>query len=113
MITMPSEAAIFAADTGSLGEGLEQLGLRINEIAVEEGAAVAGHTIGELKSGHSHEFVIAAVVHADGTIERRPANGYVLAIGDKILCIGHREEMTSLAKRASGQSSMLYRGVSY
>ncbi len=113
MITMPSESAVLADDSGRLGEDLERLGLRINEITIDQGSALAGRTVGELKAGQSVEFVIAAVVRTDGAIERRPANKMVLETGDKVLFIAHREEMAALAKRASGQASMLYRGVSY
>lgn len=113
LITCPSAESILAGDVRQLGESLEAAGLKMNEVQIGEESILAGETVGGALHGALAGMLLVAIVKTGGEVLRSPGKNEALRAGDKLIVLGHADDVPQAMRRATGQSARQYRGVRY
>jgi voltage-gated potassium channel len=91
---------------------LRDIGLEFAEVPVLEGMAVVDMTVRDVEDHGQGGFILVAIKRADGTFIRNPDANETLLAGDRLLILGHQEELPQLIKQATKKApSLTYRGV--
>lgn len=114
LITRPSAEQLLRGGDGlrvDLGDQLGQLGLRIEELTLPAGSALIGKPLRAIEIGGNHGFLIVGLVRADGRVEVNPEEEETLSPGDKVIVLGHAEDLPELRRRYALAREVIYRGV--
>ncbi len=114
MITRPSAEELLMNNRGQVrwNEELREIGLEITEVPVKEGMALVNMTVRNVEDHGQGGFILVAIKRVDGTFTKNPNADEKLLAGDRLLILGHQEELPKLIKQATRQEpSLMYRGV--
>ena len=75
--------------------------LQIEEVAVQEGSALAGMLIRDGRIRRDLGVIVVAVKHRDGRMAFNPDPDLALSSGDTLIALGHRRQMEELEKLAA------------
>lgn len=93
-----------------LDEILGQINVRLDELTIFSGSPFIGKTISRLEIQGKGTFIIVALRRLDGTVIKNPQPGVILEAGDKVIVMGHRNDLPRFAKVNESKSKMRYRG---
>ena len=113
LISRPSTETLLIDNSGRehLNEELEHFGLKMQEFPLAGGSDLVGRPLRDAEMRGSGGVVIVAVRHADGTIVRHPDSELVLASGDTIFVLGHREQLVSISRKSASERPAMFRGA--
>lgn len=114
MITKPSALEFLnqADSRVSLNAQLEQIDLRIDQMPVAESSPLHGKRLEEVEILGRGAFLIIGVMRAGESVAANPTKDLVLAGGDTLIIIGHREDIPQFAARfGAATTTRVYRGV--
>jgi voltage-gated potassium channel len=113
VLTRPSVVQFFEqADLGALEQELLTIGIEIQQFEVTGTSRMIGQTVGGLESSGDGGFVVVAVRRAGGSLVRNPERAFQFAEEDRVLVMGHAEDLPGLIRRFEVRSSPLtYRGL--
>ena len=94
-----------------LGDQLGQLGLRIEELTVPAGSPLIGKPIHAIEVGGNHGFLIVGLVRATGEVAVNPDEETRLGQGDKVVVMGHADDLPELRRRYEFTREVMYRGA--
>ena len=83
--------------------GEKGMELRLVEFSVPEDSPIAGHTIGELKSGESTRAIVLAVRTTEGNFDTTPQDDERLRANDTLIVLGSRGEIERLEQLMDGE----------
>jgi voltage-gated potassium channel len=115
LITRPSAEELLEQITNSGDSTLdmEQVGLELDEIVIEEDSRVARSMLGDIEVRGAHGYLVVGIRRSDGSTILRPASDVVLEPGDSVIVLGYRADIPRLVGRfASSPTRLSYRGVS-
>ena len=96
--------------TGDLDLGT--LGLEFDEIELQPSSPLANRLIGELEVRGAYGYLIVGIRSENGSTTMHPSADTRLAIGDRLIVLGYRDDMPELGSKAgSTPSTMTYRGT--
>jgi len=95
MIVRPSASHLLETIEGSImiNDDLEQLGVRLSEIHIEEGSEFVGKSLGELEIMGEGAFLIVAIYRADGSVVKKPTCDCACQAGDTVIVIGNSDRI--------------------
>lgn len=99
-VLTPGVARLMGLATGRDRSGLEQVGVRIQETAVEQGSALAGLSLRASPIRQDFGVIVVAVLSAAGPSHFNPDPSLVLAPGDVLVSMGPTEGLERLARAA-------------
>lgn len=114
LITRPSAEELLAGSGRirlDLGEGLGQLGLRIEELVLPADSPLVGKPVRMIEIGGNHGFLVVGLVHPDGEVDVNPDDETCLLEGDKVIVVGHSNDLPDLRKRFEISREVFYRGA--
>ena len=115
LIARPSAEALLAGATSGarldLGQDLEQLGLRMEELELPAGSPLIGRAVREIEIGGNHGFLIVGLVGADGEVDVNPSEERRLEADDTVIVMGHADDLPKLRKRYELSRDVMYRGA--
>ena len=114
LITRPSAEQLLQGGEGlrvDLGEQLGQLGLRIEELTLPRSSPLIGRPVRAIEIGGNHGFLIVGIVRANGQTIVNPEEDETLGAGDKVIVLGHSDDLPELRRRYELASPVIYRGV--
>ena len=79
----------------------EHLDLQIEETHIEAGSPLAGATLAASHIRQEFGVIIVAIKKADGTMLYNPPSDAVIAVGDVLIALGHRQHLDQLEKLAN------------
>lgn len=98
------------ADLGAIAQELASIGVELDQFEVTP--ALINRTVGEIESSGSGGFMVVAVRRVGGRIVRNPDKDFSLAEEDRVLLLGHRENLPDLKRLFSVRlTPMIYRGA--
>ena len=111
IVARPGVLEFFAqANLAAIGQDLASIGVQLEEFEVSR--ALVGRTVGAIESCGRGGFMVIAVKRAGGSIIRNPDQSFTLAEEDRILLLGHHENMPDLERMfAVHLTPMVYRGA--
>jgi voltage-gated potassium channel len=111
MIARPSaeDLLLESAGTMALNDELQQIGLRLTEVDVNESSPLVGQTVGNLERSNAG-FVIVALKRPDGSLVRALDQEIEIVAGDVIVLMGHQHALPELIHRARAVQRT-YRGA--
>lgn len=115
LITRPSAEELLERITtsGDSTLDMEQVGLELDEIVIEEDSRVARSMLGDIEVRGAHGYLVVGIRRGDGSTVLRPASDVVLEPGDSVIVLGYRADIPRLVGRfASSPTKVSYRGVS-
>jgi voltage-gated potassium channel len=83
--------------------GEKGLEFRLEEFGVPEDSFIADHTIGELRIGERTGAMILATCNKEGTFDTTPSANDRLRMGDTLIVLGTREQITRLEQLMRGE----------
>ncbi|MCB1019978.1 MAG: potassium channel protein, partial [Acidobacteria bacterium] len=113
LMTLPSAESLFSDDADLLGERLATIGLKMNQFRIEEDSPFAGRSIQDVAREARRGMLAVAIFTVDGQVEHQPDASRQLAPGETLVALCNRDDMERIAKRATGRTKMMYRGVTY
>ena len=114
LITRPSAEEILAGGEHfrlDLGEELGQLGLRIEELTLPSSSPLIGKPVRMIEVGGNHGFLIVGLVHPNGEVDVNPEEDVLLSEGDKVIVMGHSDDLPELRRRYELSREVYYRGA--
>lgn len=114
LITRPSAEQLLRGGEGlrvDLGEQLGQLGLRIEELTLPKSSPLIGKQVRAIEIGGNHGFLIVGLVRANGDVLVNPDEQQTLGAGDKVIVLGHCDDLPELRRRYELAREVIYRGV--
>jgi voltage-gated potassium channel len=94
-----------------LSDQLGQLGLSIEELTVPAGSPLIGKPIHAIEIGGNHGFLIVGLVRATGEVSINPDEEMRLGEGDKVIVMGHADDLPELRRRYAFTREVMYRGA--
>jgi voltage-gated potassium channel len=93
-------------------DDLDHVGLQFDELEVLPESPLINRALSEIEIRGNHGFLIVGIRHANGHNELNPASTTVLAAGDTVIVLGHKDDLPEIASRFSAKTKrMTYRGV--
>jgi voltage-gated potassium channel len=83
--------------------GEQGIEFRLEEFDVPEDSSIADHTIGELRIGERTGAMILATRNKEGTFDTTPSANHRLRVGDTLIVLGTREQVTRLERIMRGE----------
>jgi voltage-gated potassium channel len=113
LITRPNVLEFFQeADLGALGQELGTIGIEIDQFEVTGDSKMIRRTVGELESSGQGGFMVVAVRRAGGKLVQNPKKDFEFAEEDRVLLMGHKDDLPDLTKRFSLKTRQrIYRGL--
>lgn len=100
IVTRPSVLEFFReADLGALSQELGTIGVEIDQFEVTGESHVIGLNVGQVESSGSGGFMVVAVRRVGGSLIKNPTKDFVFAEEDKVLLMGHKEDLPDLTRR--------------
>ncbi len=93
---------------------LDQIGLRFDELDIDESSPLAFRTIGEIEVRGVHGYLIVGIRCADGTTIMHPPATTSISPGDVVVVLGYEDDIPELAARwakGSAPTQITYRGI--
>ncbi len=92
MITRPGMLEFFdKADLGAVAEDMRSIGLTVREFTVSD--RLIGRTVGELENCARGGFLVLSILRIGGSVVQNPASTFMLAEEDRVLLMGHHENL--------------------
>jgi voltage-gated potassium channel len=112
LIARPPAEELLMQDVGRqiLNEELEQLGLQIQEFAIEITSRLVGQKIARIETNSHGGYLIIAIHRHDGSMLRQPPPDTVLNTGDTMMVLGHPKYLETLAFKAAPTTVTMHRG---
>jgi voltage-gated potassium channel len=111
LITRPTAVEFLEHDERNyLEEILGQINVQINELVISPGSVFVGKTISKLEIQGKGVFLVLALRRQDGILIKKPQPGTILAVGDKVIVMGHKGDIPNFAIANELKSKMRYRG---
>lgn len=111
LITRPTAIDFLEHDERNyLEEILGQINVRLDELVISPGSAFIGKTISQLEIQGKRAFLVLALRRQEGILIKKPQPGTILAVGDKVIVMGHQGDIPQFAIANSLKSKMRYRG---
>lgn len=98
-------------DRTTLNELLDQIQVKLDELAIAEGSTLAGATIGDVGVRGKGTFIVVALRTAAGETLLHPPPESVLGVGDTVIVMGHRDDIPQFARSYHLKRQMRYRGA--
>jgi len=113
LVTRPAVLDFFVeADLGALAQELSTIGVEIDQFEVTGDSQLIGLSVGALESSGSGGFMVVAVRRIGGSLVRNPQKDFTFAEEDRVLLMGHKEDLPDLTRRFSVRVARLsHRGV--
>lgn len=113
LITRPSAVELLAAGASrsDLNDQLNQLHLRIDEFPIPLLSPLDGKTLADIETIGQGIFLIIGVRRTDGSIVDNPGKEDRIHVGDRLVIVGHEEDIPKFAARHITPRPMQYRGV--
>jgi voltage-gated potassium channel len=113
MITKPSAVEFLDQNESraSLNSQLEQIDLRIDQMPIASSSPLRGKRLHEVEILGDGAFLIIGIKRADESIIANPAKDFVLAGGDTLIIVGHREDIPRFAAKYGAVAQVYVRGV--
>ncbi|MEM1305198.1 MAG: TrkA C-terminal domain-containing protein, partial [Planctomycetota bacterium] len=113
LITRPGAEQLLATteDASQLGQEIEQIGLKLDELEVTAGSPLDGQTLADIDLKGNRGFLIVGVRRASGDVIVDPPGDCPLSAGDAVIVLGHAGELPQLARRYSAEKEIVYRGA--
>lgn len=89
-----------------LNQDLSSLGLRLDELEIQNGSSLIGGQMQDLLSRSANSFLIVASRAADGQVVINPPPEHPLALGDSVVLLAHDEDIEQLCRRYSLHSEI-------
>jgi voltage-gated potassium channel len=108
MILRPSaESLLRRAELPSgMNEDLSSLGLRLDELEIQQGSSLIGDTVSTLLARSRNTFLIVALREASGNVILNPRPHQPLALGDCVVVLGHIDDISELCAQYRLQSEL-------
>lgn len=108
MILRPSAETLLAQAQlpQGLNDDLASIGLRLDELEIQDGSSLIGGTIDDLKIHGTTPFLIVALRNAAGEVVLNPASSQSLALGDCVVILAHDDDIPELCARYALQSEL-------
>jgi voltage-gated potassium channel len=78
----------------------EHLDLQIEETVIDASSGLAGQTLRDSRLRHDLGIIIVAIKKAGGHLLPNPQGDAVMAVGDTLIALGHRQQLDQLEKLA-------------
>jgi voltage-gated potassium channel len=114
LLTNPSAEELLRGGEGlrlDLGEQLGHLGLRMEELTLPASSTLIGKPIHAIEVGGNHGFLIVGLVRPSGEVLVNPDASVRLAAGDKVIVMGHANDLPELRRRYELAREVMYRGA--
>ena len=114
MILRPSTEELLLNSQGQVrwNEELGEIGLQITEVPIDDAMAADQTTVRDVERHGEGGFILVAIKRKDGTFIKNPNAAELLLAGDRLLVLGHQEELPQLVRKVTKQDTgMTYRGV--
>lgn len=108
MILRPSAESLLsqAELPEGLNEDLARLGVRLDELEVQQGSSLIGGTIADLCVSGGNPFLIIAHRSESGVVTLQPEESKSLQQGDCVIILAHTSDITQLCTRFALQSEL-------
>ncbi len=108
MILRPSAESLLqqAELPTGLNDDLASIGLRLDELEIQDGSSLIGGTISDLKVRGETPILIVALRTAAGDVTLDPASTHPLALGDCVVILAHDDDIDRLCTRYALQSEL-------
>ncbi|WP_103296759.1 potassium channel family protein [Rhodopirellula sp. MGV] len=116
LISSPSVETLVgdAKAFGRMNQDLEAFGLGMIEIPIKDNSVLVGATIKEIELTGDGGTVVVALCRVNGEVLRNPKQPDVVAAGDRLIVLSHKEDLPAVTRKAAQQSgTMVYRGTKY
>jgi voltage-gated potassium channel len=112
MIVRPAaEHLIDTLENASMiNDDLQQLGVRLSEIAVPDGAEFEGITVEQLEIKGEGGYLIVALRRREGEVIRKPSANETVQAGDTVIVIGHGDKAPQFTTAESAAREVVYKG---
>jgi len=114
LITRPTAADFLTQRSGlrgDLSDELAQIGLQVEELSLPAGGPLTGRPVSTIEVGGNHGFLIVGLRRSDGEVLANPGDDEVLADGDTVIVLGHKNDLPELRRRYELTRETYYRGV--
>ena len=113
MIVRPSASHLLDTmeNATMINDDLEQLGVRLSEIHIEENSEFVGKSLGELEIEGEGAYLIIAVYRADGTIVKKPAKDCECKVKDTVIVIGNSDSLPRFTLQHTAAQEVLLGGT--
>ena len=81
-----------------INQGLETIGLHLDELEIQQGSELAGGTLVNLFRQVGHGLLVVAVRQRSGKILLTPSEHQVLEVGDVLIVLGHQTNIEKLCE---------------
>ncbi len=100
IVTRPAVLEFFQeADLGALSQELSTIGVEIDQFEVTGDSRVIGLDVGQIESSGRGGFMVVAVKRIGGALIKNPSKDFVFAEQDRVLLMGHKEDLPDLTQR--------------
>lgn len=104
IVTRPTVLEFFKeADLGALSQELSTIGVEIDQFEVTSESRVIGLSVGQVESSGRGGFMVVAVKRIGGSLVKNPPKDFVFAEEDRVLLMGHKEDLPDLTQRFAVQ----------
>lgn len=112
LISRPSASKLLESEEFEtrINEELEHLGIRLQEVEIQPGSALAGLKLKEIEQRIDRGVVVVSIKNSKGEISIQPNKETILNSGDTITIVAHPESL-QLFKRHNKSKEMIYRGA--
>jgi voltage-gated potassium channel len=113
LITHPTAEQFLEANESrhSLNTQLEQIDLKIDEFPIPAHSSLDGKNLNEVETIGQGAFLIVGIKQADGTMVHNVEKSHVIRAGDRLIILGHRQDIPAFAARHLSTAVVNYRGV--
>jgi voltage-gated potassium channel len=94
----------------TLNEQLGQIDMQIADLDIPADSPFVGQNVAYVEVRGRHSFVIVAVRKANGTAIPRPDSSLLLGAGDRLVVIGHKDDIPQFVQRFQAKRGIQYRG---
>ncbi|EMI41011.1 potassium channel family protein [Rhodopirellula sp. SWK7] len=114
LLVHPSAESLLKSDdaTHQLKDELSMIGLQMDELQIGRTSVLVGKNLQDIEVRGNRGFLIVAVRSVDGTVDMNPSGSRTLAAGDKVIVVGHRDDLAELCSAHTlKRQQITYRGA--
>ena len=86
------------------------MGLKLKEVEIEDESPFIGKPLKDVEVKAGRPFLVVALIKSDGTVTQKPPLSTILQSKDRLLLMGHEDELPQLADKVNPMKGMTYRG---